>query len=91
MKKITGKKNTNEKGQSLIEYLVLVAIVAIGSLSVLRLVGKNLHVQLANVARALAGEQSSQLKGEKVRGSHYSKKDFSNFMQGAVSESESSK
>ena len=78
-----------EGGQSLIEYLVLVAIVAIGSLAVLRVLGKNLHVQLGNVARVLAGEESSQIKGEKVRGKHYGKRDFSNFMRGAVTEEKS--
>ena len=36
-------KTKKEKGQSLIEYLILVAIVAIGSVAVLRVVGKNIY------------------------------------------------
>lgn len=71
----------NQKGQSLIEYLVLVCLIAVGSMAVVRVVGKNIRVQFANVSRALGGE-SEALTTEKVKTQDYSKRDFSDFMTG---------
>lgn len=75
----------NQKGQSLIEYLVLVCLIGVGSVAVVRVVGKNISVQFANVARSLGGEGRT-LKSEKVDQKLYSKKDFSDFMEGSNSE-----
>lgn len=72
----------NKKGQSLIEYLVLICLVGVGSMAVVRVVGKNVRVQFANVARSLGGE-SQELSAEKVNQKDYSKRDFSDFMEGA--------
>ncbi len=70
----------NKKGQSLIEYLVLVCLIAVGSMAVIRVVGKNVRVQFANISRALGGQ--GELKTEKVSQDDYSKRDFSDFMKG---------
>lgn len=70
----------NKKGQSLIEYLVLVCLIAVGSIAVIRVVGKNVSVQFANISRALSGQ--GELKTDDVEASDYSKRDFSDFMQG---------
>jgi len=80
----------NKRGQSLIEYLIIVAIVAIGTMSIVRVVGKNVAVQFANVAKALGSGNDSQLKAEKIDTKMYSKKDLNNFLDGAIS-SESKK
>jgi pilus assembly protein Flp/PilA len=77
-------KIENRKGQSLIEYLVLVCLIAVGSMAVIRVLGKNVRVQFANVSRALGGDSDS-LKYEKVSSDDYSKRDFSDFMKGAGS------
>lgn len=74
----------NQRGQSLIEYLVLVCLIAVGSMAVVRVVGKNVRVQFANVSRALGGE-SEKLQTEKVNQEDYSKRDFGDFMKGAAS------
>lgn len=79
----------NKKGQSLIEYLVLVCLIAVGSMAVIRVVGKNVRVQFANVSRALGGD-NRKLEHEKINEEDYSKRDFSDFMNGAASESSSS-
>ncbi len=47
----------NKKGQGLIEYLIIVAIVAIGSISVIKVVGANVSVRFANVANILGGKK----------------------------------
>jgi pilus assembly protein Flp/PilA len=78
-------KIRNRKGQSLIEYLVLVCLIAVGSLAVVRVVGKNVRVQFANISRALGG-QSEKLETERVSASDYSKRDLSDFMTGAGNE-----
>ncbi len=78
----------NRRGQSLIEYLVLVCLIAVGSMAVIRVVGKNVRVQFANVSRALGGE--GELATEKVSTDDYSKRDFSDFMKGAGQNSSNS-
>lgn len=80
----------NKKGQSLIEYLVLVCLIAVGSMAVIRVVGKNVRVQFANVSRALGGDDN-KLDYEKVNAEDYSKRDFSDFMNGAASDHSSGK
>ena len=78
------KSLKNQKGQSLIEYLVLVCLIAVGSMAVIRVVGKNVRVQFANISRALDGK--SKLETEEVSADDYSKRDFSDFMKGAGSD-----
>lgn len=79
------KSIRNKKGQSLIEYLIIVAIVAVGTMSIIRVVGKNVSVQFANVAKALGSGDDRQLKAEKLNSKMYNKKDLSNFLDGATS------
>lgn len=85
MSKQIEKKLKNQKGQSLIEYLIIVAIVAVGTISIVRVVGKNVSVQFANIAKALGSGDDNQLKAEKLDSKMYGKKDFSNFLEGANS------
>lgn len=75
----------NQKGQSLIEYLIIVAIVAVGAISIVRVVGKNVSVQFANIAKALGSGDDRQIKAEKLDAKMYSKKDLGNFLDGANS------
>ena len=79
----------NQSGQSLVEYLILVCLLAISSIAVVRVLSKNINVQFANIARSLGGESHS-LKAEKVDAKAYSKRDFNDFMQGANSEAKNS-
>ena len=75
------RKNKKQKGQSLTEYLILVALVAISSIGVVRLLGQTARVQLSNITNALQGSRARQIKAEDVRESHHSQKDLSNFMR----------
>jgi pilus assembly protein Flp/PilA len=57
------KRNlSNECGQSLIEYLLLVAIMAIATMSVMKVVGQNVAAQYGNVARAIQGGKAADTK-----------------------------
>lgn len=77
----------NKKGQGLIEYLIIVAIVAVGSIAVIKVVGANLRVQFANVAQALGGNSSQKKQSHEVTDAMVKKKDFSNFFEGSVNTS----
>lgn len=81
----------NQKGQGLIEYLIIVAIVAVGSLAVMRVVGGNIQVQFANVAQALGGKESQKKEIYKVSDNMVKKRDFSNFFEGSMNRDDSSK
>ena len=74
----------NNKGQGLIEYLIVVALIAVATIGIVRVVGQNVSVQYANISRALGG-QSYQLQVEKPEDKMYKKKDLSDFLQGSGS------
>lgn len=81
----------NNKGQGLIEYLIIVAIVAVGSIAVIKTVGGNLNVKFATVANALGGKETRAIKAHEVTESMYKKRDFSDFFEGSVNSSKSDK
>ncbi|HPI39547.1 MAG TPA: hypothetical protein PLJ21_02005 [Pseudobdellovibrionaceae bacterium] len=81
----------NKKGQGLIEYLIIVAIVAVGSISVIKVVGANLNIQFSNVAQALGGTNSQKQNAYEVPASATRKKDLSSFFDDAVNSSGPSK
>ena len=91
MKKFKFKtpKKLNRKGQGLIEYLIIVAIVAVGSMAVMRVVGSNLNRKFAAIAQSLGGEAVT-VKAISVSESAYKKRDMSDFFNGAASSSEDS-
>lgn len=47
------KQIENQRGQSLVEYLILTCLVAIAAVSVVSLVGRNIQEQYANISHAL--------------------------------------
>lgn len=53
-------KNINAKGQGLIEYIVLVSVIAVAAISVVSVVGKNIREQYANISHALQNERKVQ-------------------------------
>lgn len=81
----------NKKGQGLVEYLIIVAIVAVGAIGVIKVVGGNINVQFANVAQALGGTSSEKKQAHAVTESLYKKKDFSDFFEGSVNSTEKAK
>lgn len=77
----------NCRGQGLIEYLILVALVAVASIALVRILQTSINAQLANVVNALEGGDGEQHRhhGERVTDDMLRKKDFSDFLNGAVS------
>ena len=70
------------RGQTLTEYLILTALVAIGSLGVVQVLGQNISVKLANITNAIRGEASTQYKGSEVKKDNYKVKDLGDFADG---------
>ena len=72
----------NKKGQGLIEYLMLVALIAVATIGVVKVVGHNLGKKYENINRAL-GANGEELKAENAAKSSLAQKDLSNFLDGA--------
>jgi pilus assembly protein Flp/PilA len=73
----------NRRGQGLIEYLIIVSIMAVGSLLVMRSLNQTVKARFAAVANALAGH-SNQAKAQAVDPSAYRRSDMGNFFKGAL-------
>lgn len=76
-------KTKNINGQALAEYMILLAIVAIGSLAVVQLVGHNLSAKFANIANALHGGSQPEQHGERAGDEHTRKRSLYDFAEGA--------
>ena len=72
----------NQKGQGLIEYLLLVALMAVGTIGILRVLNHTVAINFANVASALQG-QSKTLAHERIGETDVRKKDMGSFMSGS--------
>lgn len=71
----------NRKGQGLIEYLVLVALMGIASIAIVRALNQTITARLASVTYALQGKKKS-VAMDTVEESYHEKKDLSNFFNG---------
>ena len=84
MASTSSKKNKlkNQKGQGLIEYIILVALIAVASIGIVRVLGQTATSQLANITLSLQGGNKRQkVQSSQVTDSLYSKKDLSDFMK----------
>lgn len=73
----------NQKGQGLIEYLVIVALVAVGAIAIMRTVGQSVNIAFAKVAKSLGADVDGTVTNAKVTQSEFHKKSLRNFMNGA--------
>ena len=83
---ITSKKRSllkNPKGQGLIEYLILVALIAVATIGVVKVVGNNMAKQYENINRAMGASQSTQLQAENAAQGSLRQKDLSDFVTGS--------
>lgn len=77
----------NAKGQGLIEYLIITALIAVSCIGIMRVLGNTVNVQFANITKGLQGE-SGKVKTEKIEERHYKKRDLSDFMTGSANRDE---
>ena len=74
----------NHKGQSLIEYLIIVAMMGIATLGIIRTLQSALNSRYANVIHSLQGDSKREDKVN-IQSSELKKKDLGDFMNGAAS------
>ena len=74
----------NQKGQSLIEYVILVALVGVATMGMVRILQKSVKVNLANVVHALQSDKKRSETHERISDDDLRKADFGDFMNGAA-------
>lgn len=79
------KSFKNQRGQSLIEYLIIVALVAVASFGMVKAVGTNVTIHFANIAKALGGQEASSIKPVSPQSSDVQTRNLGNYMSGATS------
>jgi pilus assembly protein Flp/PilA len=74
----------NERGQGLIEYLILTALVAVAAMGIVRVMGHSISGKFAQVTNAIQGQSGRTVRFDRVEESDYSKRDMSDFLRGAA-------
>ena len=79
-----GRVFLNSRGQGLIEYLILVALMAVATIGIIRTLNQTVKSRFANSIYALQG-RNQKAKTHNLRKEEYQRSDLSNFMSGAAS------
>ncbi len=69
------------RGQGLVEYLILVCLVAVSAIAVVSVVGKNIREQYANISAAL--HNGKAVKATPADAASYEARGMDDFMDGA--------
>lgn len=79
------KLNTriNRKGQGLIEYLVIVALMAIAAMSIMRVLSQTVQAKFANITQVMQGKTGAKIQTEAVQQKHFKKRDMGDFFNDA--------
>lgn len=75
----------NHRGQGLIEYLIIIAFMGVGTLLVVRTLNQTVNSKFTNVIYSLQGKQK-KARSKSISEKHYKIKDFSNFNDGTAAE-----
>jgi pilus assembly protein Flp/PilA len=78
----------SDKGQGLIEYLIIVALVAVGSIAIVRSLGETIYVRFANITQALQNREPN-LQPHTLTTDQYKKRGLDDFFKGAGNEGSS--
>lgn len=81
--KIKNQCRKKQKGQGLVEYLIIVAIIAVGTMSIMRTMGGQLSSRFAKVTEALGGQVDGNIENYQISASSHKKRDLKNFFNGA--------
>ncbi len=79
-------RRLNQKGQGLIEYLIIVALMAVATIGVVRALSYAVQTRFANTIYAIHGV-NKRVKTDSFDEKSIRKKDLSDFMNGAAQES----
>lgn len=73
----------DSRGQGLIEYLIIVALIAVGTIASIRILGQSINVKFAKVSESLGAEVQGDIGDARVTSGSWKKKDMGDFMQGS--------
>jgi Flp pilus assembly pilin Flp len=76
----------NQRGQGLIEYLVIVALMGVAAIAIVRVMGQTVSSRFASVTSALKGEEKNYEAAE-ITKTTYQKRDLGDFFQGSADKS----
>jgi pilus assembly protein Flp/PilA len=74
----------NSRGQSLIEYVILVALVGVATIGMVRILQSTVKVNFANIVHGLQSDPKRRESFEKIEASDFNKSDFTDFTNGAA-------
>mgnify|MGYP003479388521 CR=1 FL=1 len=77
------KSSSRSKGQGLVEYLIIVSIVAVGAIGIVKVISQNMRFHFTQVAEALGSRSPERPQKGEIRKSHFESKDFNNFWEGS--------
>jgi len=73
----------SQKGQGLIEYLIIVALIAIASMAIMRVMSQTVQAKFAKITQVLQGGNNSvDIRVETIQEQHFKKKDMNDFFYG---------
>ena len=76
----------NKKGQGLIEYLIIVALMAVATMAIMRVMSQTVSVKFAQVTAALQGKSTNvTLQADEIKATDIKRKDMSDFFRGTKS------
>lgn len=76
----------NDRGQGLVEYMVIVALMAVASMGIMRVLSQNTDAKLAQITQAIRGDHKKRaVHFDEIKDEHIRKKDMSDFMVGSSS------
>ena len=78
------KRGFGRRGQGLIEYLILVALMGVATIGIIRTLNQTVKSRFANAIYALQGRKQ-KAKTHQLKKGEYQRSDLSNFMSGAAS------
>lgn len=80
-------KRLNRRGQGLVEYLIIVALMAIATMAVMRILSQTVQAKFARITQVLQGTDSQiSIQTETLTEQHFKKRDMSDFFHGAKSQ-----
>ena len=74
----------SKKGQGLIEYLILIALMGVATIGIIRTLNQTVKSRFANAIYALQG-RNQKAKTYNMKKKEYQRSDLSNFMSGSTS------
>lgn len=79
----------SKKGQGLIEYLIIVAMIAIATMAIMRVMSQTVQAKFAKVTQVLQGGQNSvDVRVDTLQEQHFKKKDMNDFFYGTRSQND---